>query len=220
MDPNDEQRLANLLSEQETPPNAKLVITTNSPTPIYSQIQKTKETIQIESPYSTVKSTPSPPVHQQEEIITTSSPINYSVVEIVQAGIAEPPSAAAPPPPPPVKSTKKSASTDGLTKIVHDHKERAKVYQENSKQADVSYFRVAKSRHGKFETDDQGFVNNSSNVFDTNQDERTIPVKDKDEQSQLINIDQLKNIINDKEKSPTPIQVRILFSFNHLILNF
>jgi hypothetical protein len=200
MDPNDEQRLANLLSEQQTPPEAKLVITTNStdlethsPTPIYSQVQKTKETIRTESPYSTVKSTPSPPVVQQEEIITTSSsppppPANYSVVEIVQAGIAEPPRALSP-----VKPAKKSTSTDGLVKIINDHKERAKNYQEN-----VSYYRVAKSRHGKFETEDQGFVNNSSNIFDTNQEIQTIPTKDKEEQN--------TNLLA-KEKSPTPIQV-------------
>jgi hypothetical protein len=175
------------INEQQTPPTTTQLVTTphspdqnipesHSTTPIYSQIQKNKEsTPPIESPYSTVKTTPTPPIIQQVEIISTS-PTNYSVTEIVQAGIAEPPTVS------PLKSSKKSTSTDGLIKIVNDHNERAQIYQANEKQAEnVSYFRVAKSRHGKFETDNQGFINNSSNVFDSTN--------------------------NNKEKSPTPIQV-------------
>ncbi len=149
----------------------------HSTTPIYSQIQKNKESTPIESPYSTVKATPTPPplIIQREEIINTS-PTNYSVNEIVQAGIAEPPRATSP-----VKSSKKrSTSTEGLVKIINDHNQRAQAYQENEKQGEnVSYFRVAKSRHGKFETDNQGFINNTSNIFDS----------------------------TTREKSPTPIQV-------------
>jgi len=182
-----EQQKVNI-DEQQTPPTTELVTTPHSPdqnipesqstTPIYSQIQKNKEsTPPIESPYSTVKITPTPPILQQVEIINTS-PTSYSVTEIVQAGIAEPPPTVVSP----LKSSKKSTSTDGLIKIVNDHNERAQVYQANEKQGEnVSYFRVAKSRHGKFETDNQGFINNSSNIFDTTN--------------------------NNKEKSPTPIQV-------------
>ena len=165
----------------------------------------------IESQYSTVKLTPTPPILQQEEVANTL-PVNYSVAEIVQAGIAEPPT----PTVSPVKPTKKSASTDGLIKIINDHTERAQVYQQNEKQPEnLSYFRVAKSRHGKFETDNQGFVNNSSNVFestDKNNQQQTkdlLKKSEKEEQnqsSQIIATDHFKTT-NDREKSPLPIQV-------------
>ncbi len=188
----------NSVDEQQTLPNEKLITTTHSPdqnipevhstTPIYSQIQKNRESTPIESPYSTVKITPPPIILQHEEKINTS-PTNYSVSEIVQAGIAEPPTVS------PIKSSKKSTSTDGLIKIINDHNERAQIYQANEKQTEnVSYFRVAKSRHGKFETDSQGFINNSSNIFDsTNNTNQEI-------KPNLIDT-------NNKEKSPTPIQV-------------
>lgn len=188
---------------------------THSITPIYSQIQKNKESTPIESHYSTVKPTPTPPpIRQQEEIIIQSSPSpppivqqedttvkssssptstlqreeiiikspkNYSVNEIIQAGIADPPTPAVTTVVSPKKSSKKSSSTDGIIKIINDHNERAQIYQANEKQDEnPSYFRVAKSRHGKFETDNQGFINNSTNIFDST---------------------------NTKEKSPTPIQV-------------
>ncbi|CAF1041993.1 unnamed protein product [Rotaria sordida] len=169
----DQQRLLNLLAEQKTPPTAKLVITTHStdekhvethsPTPIYSQIQKpTKEIIQTESPYSTVQVSSTPPAASQQDEKRNISPTNYSIGEIVQAGIAEPP------PKSPIKTSKESTPLGGLIKIIDDHNERAEIYQKNEKQAeDVSYFRVATSRHGKFETDSQGFVNNSNNIFDS-----------------------------------------------------
>ncbi len=186
--------------------------------------------MQVESPYSTVKSTP--PISQQN-----TSPTIYSVEEIVQAGIAERPVVS------PVKPSKKSASTDGLTKIVNDHNERAQIYQANQKQTEnVSYFRVAKSRHGKFETDNQGFINTSTNVFDASNNKqqptstitetasyKTVPVgtqqqtqgkqaydllkkyekeeEEANDQSQIIDTDYLKNLTIDREKSPTPIQV-------------
>ena len=190
MDAADRQRLVNLLAEQRTPPQARLVITTSSSepanrqsqssTPIYSQIQKTKEHVQNESPYSIVKQSPAPsPTLPQPEEPVSLQDTKYSVAEIVQAGIAEPP----PPSPPPAavpekpvvvekpaKASKRSTSTDGLLKIVTDHQNRADVYQANEKQAEnVSYFRVAKSRHGKFETENQGFVNNATVIFNANQ---------------------------------------------------
>jgi hypothetical protein len=180
----------NPLPEQQT--SEVVQTTTHSPdqnlpeshstTPIYSQVQKAKESTQIESSYSTVKSTPTPPVLQHEEIIS-GSPANYSVTEIVQAGIAEPPPSVLT-----VKPTKKSTSTEGLIKIINDHNERAHIYQTSEKSAeDMSYFRVAKSRHGKFETENQGFVNNSNNVFNPSTDR------------------------NDIQKSPIPIQVLSIF---------
>jgi hypothetical protein len=190
------QKIQNQIDEQQTPTTTQLVHTSHSPdqnipeshstTPIYSQIQKNKESTPIESPYSTVKATPTPPplIIQREEIINTS-PTNYSVNEIVQAGIAEPPRATSP-----VKSSKKrSTSTEGLVKIINDHNQRAQAYQENEKQGEnVSYFRVAKSRHGKFETDNQGFINNTSNIFDS----------------------------TTREKSPTPIQLEVTERTTHI----
>ena len=177
MNPADEQRLLALLSEQQTPPQARLVITTQSPephssAPIYSQVQKNKDVSQNESPYSTVKSTPTPPMSRgggDGEAKSSNPTPTYSVVEIVQAGIAEPPhTPASPVSGKPMKSAKKSASTDGLLRIVNDHRERADAYQANDQSAEnVSYFRVAKSRHGKFETENSGFVSNTTGIFDT-----------------------------------------------------
>lgn len=97
-------------------PSAENENETEQTTPIYSQVQKTTT---IESPYSVPKSTP-----VVIEQTTNKSPTNYSVSEIVQAGIADPPSS------PvtvvsPAKSSKKSTSTDGIMKIITDHKERS-----------------------------------------------------------------------------------------------
>ncbi|CAF1315005.1 unnamed protein product [Adineta steineri] len=260
---NDLQKLditINPVDEQKTPPTTRLVITTHSQeqniteshssTPIYSQIHKDKEPIQIESHYSTVKSTSASPQVQQEEK-RNLSPTNFSVEEIVQSGIAEPPVVS------PAKSSKKSTkSTDGLTKIINDHNERAQIYQANEKQADnVSYFRVAKSRHGKFETDSQGFINTATNVFDstnnnnTEQQQQTVKTPDlttnktilagtqqqtrgkqaydllkkyekeeeENEQSlQPIDTDYLNIITNNKEKSPTPIQLEVTERTTHI----
>ncbi|CAF3754850.1 unnamed protein product [Rotaria magnacalcarata] len=180
MSPSDEQRLLNLLAEQQAPITTTLLVTTQAPqenlnethstTPIYSQIQKVpKEVVQTESSYSTVQPPPTTPVREHEEIRSTS-PTNYSVGEIVQAGIAEPPLVS------PRTTSKESSPVEGLLKIVKDHNERAEIYQKNEKQPEnVSYFRVAKSRYGKFETDSQGFVNNSNDVFaatDNNQEQQ------------------------------------------------
>ncbi|CAF3327808.1 unnamed protein product, partial [Rotaria sp. Silwood2] len=80
MSPNDEQRLLNLLAEQQAPITTTLQVTTQAPqenlnetpsaTPIYSQIQKvTKEVVQIESPYSTVQQSPKTAIPEHEEIL-------------------------------------------------------------------------------------------------------------------------------------------------------
>jgi len=97
-------------------PSAENENETEQTTPIYSQVQKTTT---IESPYSVPKSTP-----VVIEQTTSTSPTNYSVSEIVQAGIADPPSSPVTVVPPVVKSSKKSTSTDGIMKIITDHKER------------------------------------------------------------------------------------------------
>lgn len=134
-----------------------------SATPVYSQIQKTKES----SPIDIGKSTPSPVDFQREEM-TSKSPTNYSVSEIVQAGIAEPPSVIT------AKASKRSPSTEGILKIITDHQARtASPLQTNENSTeDVSYFRVAKSRHGKFETDSQGFVSDSDTALGNTTDEQ------------------------------------------------
>ena len=184
-------------TRQLTSPTESTEEPVNPPsTPIYSQIHKTKETIQTESPYSTLKSSPTPPPMTEEK--RPVSPTNYTVEEIVQAGIAEPPapqlpatrpaSSASPttvtvvttekPTKGTTKSSKKSVSIDGLVKIVQDHQERAHIYQTSEKPADeVSYFRVAKSRFGKFETDDRGFVSHSAGVFENTEKNETTSAK-------------------------------------------
>lgn len=64
---------------------------------------------------------------------------------------------------------KKSSAVDGLVRIISDHSKRTNNLENNEKQTNenISYFRVAKSRCGKFETDSQGFVNNSIAIFDS-----------------------------------------------------
>ena len=172
----DEQRLTDLLPEQKTPPLARLVITTvdseqenfpsQSLTPVYSQIEKKQETTQPDSPYSTVKltPTPTPPTEPLVDQSTQASPTDYTVDEIVQAGIAQPATKSVEKQ---HKRGKRSPSTEGLVKIINDHQERAQIYQSNEKATEnVSYFRVAKSRFGKFETENRGFVISSAVVFD------------------------------------------------------
>ena len=72
------------------------------------------------------------------------------------------------------KEKKSSSSINGLLRIVNDHKERADVFQKEEKQEqgrgskeNISYFRVAKSRCGRFETENQGFVHNAITIFDS-----------------------------------------------------
>jgi hypothetical protein len=70
------------------------------------------------------------------------------------------------------KEKKAASSIDGLLRIINDHAERAQIYQEREKherenKESISYFRVAKSRCGKFETDNQGFVHRSTPIFDS-----------------------------------------------------
>ncbi|CAF3389141.1 unnamed protein product [Rotaria socialis] len=204
MSPNDEQRLLNLLAEQQAPITTTLLVTTQAPqenlnethsaTPIYSQIQKvTKEVVQIESPYSTVQQSPKTAIPEHEEILSTS-PTNYSVGEIVQAGIAEPPSVS------PRTTLKESSPVEGLLKIVKDHNERAEIHQKNEKQPEnVSYFRVAKSRCGKFETDSQGFVSNSNNIFaatDNNQEQQ---------QPKVVKASETTTTTTTTTRKPTPV---------------
>ena len=70
------------------------------------------------------------------------------------------------------QNIKKSSTTDGLLRIIDDqrHNQHRNEKQQKETNENVSYFRVAKSRYGKFETDSQGFINNSIAIFDsTNQ---------------------------------------------------
>lgn len=89
--------------------------------------------------------------------------------------IVEPSPVKSPIPKPPRQNPpkeKRSSTIDGLLRIINDHSKRAETHSNIEKQTNenVSYFRVAKSRFGKFETDSQGFVNNSIAIFDsTNQ---------------------------------------------------
>ncbi|CAF0962471.1 unnamed protein product [Didymodactylos carnosus] len=90
------------------------------------------------------------------------------------------------------KASKKSQTVDGLVKIMNDHHKRADEYRalpetqsllkekisppppantlsslnEENGGDEKFYFRVAKSRHGRFETDNRGFVNPSVAVID------------------------------------------------------
>lgn len=67
----------------------------------------------------------------------------------------------------------KEEKPDGLLKIIHDHQQRssATILPEEKPTESVSYFRVAKSRFGKFETDNRGFVHSAAPIFVENQPE-------------------------------------------------
>jgi hypothetical protein len=102
-----------------------------------------------------------------------------------------------------VHKEKKSTTFDGLVRIINDHNERADIYQNNEKQQketneNISYFRVAKSRYGKFETDSRGFVNNSIAIFDSTNQRRTEQQTNKDSHSSElpINSTQSKTLSN------------------------
>ena len=95
------------------------------------------------------------------------SPTSVAVLEPVQCSLPVPK-----PPRQNASKEKKSATIDGLIRIIDDHTKRAEAYQEKEKQEkdsneSISYFRVAKSRFGKFETDNRGFVLNSAALFDS-----------------------------------------------------
>lgn len=163
-----EERSATNFEPVQSSQTTTQTIRETSPTPVYSQVQKSKES-------------PAPVDVHREEIVS-KSPANYSVSEIVQAGIAEPPAVVV------GKASKKSSSTEGLLKIITDHQARTAPPLPISDKSteDLSYFRVAKSRHGKFETDSQGFISDTD-----------VAAVDSDE----------------KPKAPTPIQVHsIVFS--------
>lgn len=95
---------------------------------------------------------------------------------------------------------KKSSTIDGLIRILNDHNKRAEAHANNEKQTNenISYFRVAKSRCGKFETDNQGFVNNSIAIFDsTNQPKSNQQANRNSTPSQLpTNSSQPKSVSN------------------------
>ena len=107
--------------------------------------------------------------------------------------VVEPPYVKSPIPKPPRQNPpkeKKSSTIDGLLRIVNDHSKRAETHSNTEKQTNenISYFRVAKSRCGKFETDGQGFVNNSIAIFDsTNQPKSNPPSNKNPPASQLAN---------------------------------
>lgn len=101
---------------------------------------------------------------------------------------------------------KKSTSITGLLRIINDHSERAKVYQEKEKQEreakeNISYFRVAKSRFGKFETDNQGFVHNSAAFFDGSAKQDQQPRKNSfPSEAPLASSTQQKSLVNETQR--------------------
>lgn len=96
---------------------------------------------------------------------------------------------------------KKLPTTDGLLRIVNDHGEQMNHHSKAEKplketNENVSYFRVAKSRYGKFETESRGFVNNSIAIFDsTNQQKSDLKMNKSTHSSETSN--------NSKQSKPT-----------------
>ncbi|CAF0851355.1 unnamed protein product [Adineta ricciae] len=131
------------------------------------------EQVQVETAYSTPLI-----IDPQEEKKSEEEVTPPKIEPTVELEVVKTPTASSPMPKPPRQTPqkeKKSSTIDGLLRIIHDHTERGNNYQQNEKQEketneNVSYFRVAKSRYGKFETDNRGFVHNSIAIFDsTNQ---------------------------------------------------
>ncbi|UJR28307.1 hypothetical protein I4U23_009552 [Adineta vaga] len=175
---NDEQYLSN--SSQIQTPTLEIQTTSSQQTSVEiyspSSSNHSPKQIQIETPYSTPIMIDPQEENKSEQKVTPTN--NQSVVETVQKEVVKTPTLSSPMPKPPRQTPqkeKKSSTIDGLLRIITDHTERAQNYQMNEKEEketneNVSYFRVAKSRHGKFETDNRGFVHNSIAIFDsTNQ---------------------------------------------------
>lgn len=120
--------------------------------------------------------------------------------------VSESPLLISPVPKPPrqnLHKEKKSSTIDGLIRIINDHNKRTNNSENtNEKQTNenISYFRVAKSRFGKFETDSQGFVNNSIAIFDSTNQPKVNQQTNKTSQSSssqiLTNSTQQKPVIN------------------------
>ncbi len=187
-------------SQTQTPTNTELVITTNSleltniethsPLSIHSP-----EQTQIESIHITL---PTPQSQQkEEESEQVKTPTNIQPI-VEQFSFSN-----SPLPKPPrqnLHKEKKSSTIDGLLRIINDHTNRIHNSENNEKQTNenISYFRVAKSRCGKFETDSQGFVNNTIAIFDsTNQPKIDQPtIKNSHPTQMLTNSTQQKSLSN------------------------
>ncbi|CAF4015522.1 unnamed protein product [Rotaria magnacalcarata] len=95
---------------------------------------------------------------------------------------------------------KKTSTNNGLLRIINDHNERSNIYQKvdikpKETNENVSYFRVAKSRYGKFETENRNFVHNSIAIFDsTNQQKVEKQIQKGANSSELSNSKQSKAI--------------------------
>ena len=130
----------------------------------------TKLSIMTDSLEGSNNTSQSPSPNQLSESVPITPPPPPIVEQVI-----EPPKVSSPIPKPPrqiVQKEKKPSTIDSLTRIVDDHAKRTAISSNDNKQTNenISYFRVAKSRFGKFETDNQGFVHNSVAIFDsTNQ---------------------------------------------------
>lgn len=131
------------------------------------------------------------------------------------------------------KKEKKSSSVNGLLQIINDHQERAQNHRDSKES--VSYFRVAKSRFGKFETDNNGFVFRSDPIFNEEKRDESIEInqtqketkekrdpmkKSQNEQSFSSSINKTIEPIlstNQQDRIHAPIQVRRFSFFYELI---
>jgi len=179
----------------QIPIDTKLNITTNSleltniETHFPQQIQT--ESINLTSPIT---------LQQQQEEKESEQVEDSSYKKIIPTNV-EHPRLNSPIPKPPRQNLykeKKSSTIDGLIRIINDHTKRANIPQTNE---NVSYFRVAKSRCGKFETDNQGFVNNSIAIFDSTNQPKTNQQTNKNSSSSsssqiLTNSTQQKSVSN------------------------
>ncbi|CAF1138503.1 unnamed protein product [Rotaria sordida] len=185
---NENQSVLNSL-QNRTSTNDELAIRTNSLEPITIEIHSPSsihslEQIQIELPNSI------PTIIQQQEEKSEQKEILTSIPSMIETNIIG--SSIPKPPRQNIHKEKKSSTINGLLRIVNDHNERSNIYQKNDNQQketneNVSYFRVAKSRYGKFETDNRGFVNNSIAIFDsTNQQKSEQQINKNSDSSELL----------------------------------
>lgn len=178
------------------PPAPPVTILTNTDSPLLTVVQETPtekivdEEVENTSPMSTKLSimtdslegsnntSQSPSPNQLSEPVQVTPPtVEQKETPADNPPVIETPKAPTPVSKPPrqnIQKEKKSSTIDGLVRVVDDHAKRSTIPSNNddNKQTNenISYFRVAKSRFGKFETDNQGFVNNSIAIFDsTNQ---------------------------------------------------
>lgn len=183
----DDNQLTSNFSDNQTNTDDKLVITTNS-------LESTNS--EIYSPSSTYSSEPVQTYSPSSTTSNIRAGSEEKSVQVEDLNLVEP--SVPKPPRQNFLKEKKSATFNGHIRTISHHNDQYNDHQKSeikSKETNenVSYFRVAKSRYGKFETENRNFINNSIAIFDsTNQLKSEQSMQKNSQSSELSNSKQQK----------------------------